>query len=385
MQTTIRNGRVLLPDGEIARTGVVLEDGRILSVGGAPDANGREIDARDLLVLPGIVDIHGDAFERQLMPRPGVHFDTGLGLLDSDRQILANGITTAFHGVTSSWEPGLRGREAMLDFLRAFDEVRPLLGCETLLHLRYETYNLDAVDEVEGWLAEGRVQMLGFNEHLALMTKNLDRYEKMSVYLNRTGLDRGDFIALLDGLRGRAGEVSAGIERLAAAARAHGVPMASHDDPDPETRRWFHDIGCRISEFPVDRATAEASVAMGDPVVLGAPNALRGKSHDKRITASEAVAAGLCGVLTSDYYYPAQLQAAFVLAAGDPAALGRCWELVSGGPARAAGLDDRGAIEPGKRADMVFVDDSVPRLPRAVATFVAGRPVFDTVGLGLLA
>ncbi|MDX1729628.1 MAG: alpha-D-ribose 1-methylphosphonate 5-triphosphate diphosphatase, partial [Aurantimonas coralicida] len=37
----------------------------------------RRLDAEGLLVLPGIVDIHGDAFERQIMPRPGVRFDVG--------------------------------------------------------------------------------------------------------------------------------------------------------------------------------------------------------------------------------------------------------------------------------------------------------------------
>ena len=69
-------------------------------------------DAGGYLVLPGIVDLHGDAFERQLMPRPGVHFAPVSALLETDRQLLANGSTTAYHGVTLSWEPGLRGIEA---------------------------------------------------------------------------------------------------------------------------------------------------------------------------------------------------------------------------------------------------------------------------------
>jgi alpha-D-ribose 1-methylphosphonate 5-triphosphate diphosphatase len=56
--------------------------------------------ADGLMVLPGIVDLHGDAFERQIMPRPGVHFALDLALADTDRQLVANGITTAFHAVT---------------------------------------------------------------------------------------------------------------------------------------------------------------------------------------------------------------------------------------------------------------------------------------------
>src|ERR1700677_2830770 len=109
MDITIEGGRVLL-EGRFEETTVRAGDGAIDAVGGAGRA-ARRIDARGLLVLPGVVDIHGDAFERQMMPRPGVHFATDIALLDTDRQVVANGITTVFHGVTWSWEPGLRGAD----------------------------------------------------------------------------------------------------------------------------------------------------------------------------------------------------------------------------------------------------------------------------------
>jgi alpha-D-ribose 1-methylphosphonate 5-triphosphate diphosphatase len=38
------------------------------------------------------------------MPRPGVRFDTMVALVDIDRQFVANGIITAFHALTYSWE-----------------------------------------------------------------------------------------------------------------------------------------------------------------------------------------------------------------------------------------------------------------------------------------
>ena len=66
-------------------------------------------DASGLLALPGIVDIHGDAFERQIQPRPATVFSHDIALADTDRQLVANGITTACHGLTFSWEGGLRG------------------------------------------------------------------------------------------------------------------------------------------------------------------------------------------------------------------------------------------------------------------------------------
>src|SRR5260370_2971394 len=107
-------------------TTIHLASGVISAVGSEAPAR-RRLDADGLLVLPGIVDIHGDAFERQMMPRPGVDFAMDIALLDSDRQAVANGITTVFHGVTWSWEPGLRGPENARTMLPRLDRLRPPL------------------------------------------------------------------------------------------------------------------------------------------------------------------------------------------------------------------------------------------------------------------
>src|SRR5215813_2313243 len=120
--------------GRVLRDGVFVEgdldiaaDGRI---GGDRSQRARCIDAEGLLVLPGIVDIHGDAFERQMMPRPRVHFPPDVALADSDRQAIANGITTVFHGLTWSWEPGLRGPENARAMLDAIERMRPRLAAD---------------------------------------------------------------------------------------------------------------------------------------------------------------------------------------------------------------------------------------------------------------
>lgn len=378
VRLTISNGHVLLPGCLFVEASITIEDGRIASVDhGSQLAEDEALDAGGLLVLPGIVDIHGDAFERQIMPRPGVTFPHDLALLETDRQLLANGITTAFHGLTWSFEPGLRGREAALRFMGEFEAVHPLLQCDTRVLLRFENCNLDALDEVEAWLQAGRIGLLAFNDHVEHMARHLERYDKMAGYLHRTGLTRESFIAMLEQVRGRAGQVPACVERLAAAAGRAGVPMASHDDPDPQTRAWYHGLGCRLAEFPLDARTAFAARELGDCVILGAPNALRGRSHDKRLTAREAIRAGLCDVLSSDYYYPALLHAPFALHREGCLDLGLAWQLVSRNPARAVGLDDRGAIEPGKRADLLLVDAAGGGLPRVLLALVAGKPAFS--------
>ena len=378
----ITGGRVLLPTGELADTDVVVDGGVIDGLGTA--GNGAAWDARGLLVLPGIIDLHGDAFERQIMPRPGVAFPMDVALQETDRQLASNGITTAYHAVTYSWEPGLRGRASVIAILDGLKTARPRLGTDTRFHLRFETYNLDAVDEVEGWLADGTVDLLAFNEHMLPMIRKARRGDTLSVQTGRASMNRADFVALLERLAARENEVPGAIARLAGVARANGIPMASHDDRLADERRDFNQHGCSIAEFPMTQVAADTAMSLGNPIVLGAPNVLRGGSHlhGEGITAAHEVRAGRCSVLCSDYYYPALPQAPFRLAANGDAGFAAAWRLISTNPAEAAGLTDRGRIEPGRRADLVLIDDHGGQGPaEVVATLVAGRPVHRTRAL----
>jgi len=102
---------------------------------------------------------------------------------------------------------------------------------------------------------------------------------------------------------------------------------------------------------------------------------VRGGSHTGWTRASDMIAKGLCSVLASDYYYPAQLLAAFRLAADGVLPLAQAWQLISSAPARAAGLTDRGELAEGQRADIILVDDKMRLRPRVVAVIAAGRLV----------
>jgi alpha-D-ribose 1-methylphosphonate 5-triphosphate diphosphatase len=375
MRMRIEKGRALI-NGRLEETSIHLDsDAGIITGIGTESSAERTIDASGLLVLPGIVDVHGDAFERQMMPRPGVGFPIDVALLESDRQALANGITTVFHGVTWSWEGGLRGAENARAILDGIERLRPRLGADTRYHLRHETYNLDAEPEIIAWLAGRRIDVIAFNDHMSSTVDASSRAHKLNQMVERAGVTREHFLAVVERTKRRANEVPASIERLAAAASANGVPLLSHDDTSPQQRRWFRALGCRLAEFPTTVETAEDAASHGDDIVLGAPNVVRGGSHTGWIDATEMIGRGLCSVLASDYYYPAPLLAAFALARQGVLPFAQAWALVSQTPASAVQLNDRGSIVPGRRADLIIVDASAAGQPRVVAAIVAGRVV----------
>src|SRR6056297_4303485 len=133
---TFEGAKVYLPT-EIAETNVTIADGRIVEIGGP--VKGTRIDARGQILAPALIDVHGDAFERQLMPRPGVYFPQEAAVIDTDRQLAANGIATAYHAITLGWEPGLRDIARGRDLMQAIQTLAPRLTVENRVQLRWET------------------------------------------------------------------------------------------------------------------------------------------------------------------------------------------------------------------------------------------------------
>ena len=402
MTQTFVGAEVYLP-GESAETTVTIEGDRIVEIGGA--VRGTEIDARGKILAPALIDVHGDAFERQMMPRPGVYFPTETALIDTDRQLAANGIATAYHAVTLGWEPGLRDVARGKELMQAMQAIAPRLTVENRVQLRWETFAFEALDVIDWALQGPLLPSVAFNDHTSMTMRAYDipiqdrafelspdfsiaslddeRMKKRTASkAHRAGLSEDAYIALLGQVWERRGDVPEMIAQVAGMARAAGAPMLSHDDTRAETRSFFRNLGASVAEFPMVMEAAEAARSGGDQIIFGAPNAVRGGSHIGSLGAGDMVGAGMCDALASDYFYPAMLAAVDRLDREKRADRLTLWSLVSGGPARAMGLEDRGVIVPGKRSDLVLVDWPEGHAPAIEGTWVAGRCAYRGIAAG---
>lgn len=390
----IEGAQVVFED-RIETTSVRIEAGLITGLDVARDG-ATVVQGRGRLLAPAFIDIHGDAFERQLMPRPGVTVPTEAALLETDRQLAANGIGTAFHALTLSWEPGLRSVDTGWKVVRALEALGNQLTIDNRLQLRWETFCDEAEPLIAHVLAGSDRPALAFNDHTTSMLLHQDvpvqdrpfdqadpypvtafdapRFvKKMQDQARRAQVTPEDYVALIRKAWDRRPEVPHQIARMAALARAHGAPMLSHDDSQPETRAYYRDLGSTLAEFPMHERVFLAARDAGDMIVLGAPNAMRGGSHLGSPGAAEMIKRGLCDILASDYYYPAMLGAVFRLLSDEVAPLPALWKLVSQNPAAAMGLRDRGRVLPGLRADLVLLDVPEGHAPAPIRTWVAGR------------
>ncbi|WP_123622008.1 alpha-D-ribose 1-methylphosphonate 5-triphosphate diphosphatase [Halorubrum sp. CSM-61] len=365
----IRNGRVVTPSGVVEDGRVVIAGDRIARVdrGGPSGSSGpTTVDADGRVVMPGIIDLHGDDIEHHRAPRAGADVDVRTALTAADRANLLNGVTTKFHAVAFEESPD-DGRT-----LRTAEEIAAEISREeyTLgdnrLHARCELADA-SVEAVEGVIERFGVDLLSVMHHAPgdgqyddeeferhyVEDRNWPAESVDDVIETRRSLDRDDR--------------DARIRRIADLARRAGVSLASHDDESPRDVERVAGHDADISEYPLTREAARRATDLGLDTVMGAPNLVRGGSLWDNLSARDAIDDGLVDVLCADYHPPSLLAAPFV---DTGESLSTRVNRVTRNPAEAAGLEDRGRIEVGARADLILVDpNGTPTVDRA---FVAG-------------
>jgi alpha-D-ribose 1-methylphosphonate 5-triphosphate diphosphatase len=358
------DAQVLGPEGLTTRD-LSIADGLIVD-----SAAGRKVNLSGYRILPGIVDVHGDGFERHLAPRRGAMKQLAEGIVAVEAELAANGITTAVLAQFVSWEGGLRSMDFADQVLSAIRDVRADTVTDLRPQLRFETHLLDdyagLVERIKAW----GVEYVVFNDHLphARLAEGRKPPRLVGQALKAQRNPEVHFQMLLD-LHARTADVPAALDKLTAELAEINVRMGSHDDQTSEQRAEWRARGAVISEFPETLEAAGAAKSGGDWIALGAPNLVRGGSHKGNASALELVTMGHCDALASDYHYPSPRRAALMLAASGVLDIAAAWHLVSAGPAAMLGLTDRGTLAAGLRADLVILDTA----DRVAATISGGR------------
>lgn len=338
-------------------------------------ADGRMIDLRGFWVLPGLVDLHGDGFERHLAPRRGMVRDLTASLPQVEMELASCGITTAWLAQFWSWEGGMRAPEFATRLAHALQDTSAERRIDLRMQLRLETHMTGDARAIEALIRETGIDYLVFNDHLPHDRLETGRTPpRLAGSALKAGRAPEAHHALMQALHEQAPEVPAFLARLATTLSRLGLHLGSHDDPDAQTRATFAQLGATISEFPTAKEAARAAREAGQTIIMGAPNVLRGGSHNRGgLAAEDLIAEGLVDALASDYHYPAMIGAALALVERGTLPLSAAWALISAGPATIMGLKDRGSLTEGKRADLVIFD---PETKQVIGCFAQGRPVW---------
>lgn len=355
-ETILTNAMLVLP-AEVVPGTLVLRDGRIAEVQPGRSQLSSALDCEGEHLIPGLVDLHTDNLERQVLPRANARWPSRSAMLAHDAQCAATGVTTVLDAICLGdlgFDPG-RGqtaRDAVLDMDALASHGA--LKCEHFLHLRCELPAPDLMPSLEPVAEHPRVVMVSLMDHSPGIGqyRDLERYKAMRI--RQKGLAVGDVDRRVEELleqrtRLREPQRRALLERFSPL----GMPLASHDDESAEQVAANAADGIRISEFPVDMAAARATRTHGVEVIGGAPNIVRGGSHSGNLAVSDLVREETLEALASDYVPSAMIEAAWRIAG--QIGLPRAVAMVTEAPARMARLADRGRLAPGLRADVARV------------------------------
>jgi alpha-D-ribose 1-methylphosphonate 5-triphosphate diphosphatase len=355
----LTNARIVLHDRVVHGT-LTVRDGRIESVHEGPDDTPGALDMAQDYLVPGLVELHTDNLEKQLLPRPGVLWPSArAALLAHDAQLVAAGITTVLDALSCGQYYEKSDRRTMLTLaLDALRELRPAghLRADHLLHVRCEISDPDLPRLFEPFRDMGEVHLVSLMDH----TPGQRQFVDLDAYRTYYGKDRQwtdeEFEAEMARMRDiQARFAGPHAEDILAWCRERGVPAASHDDATTAHVDWAHSRGMGISEFPTTMDAARRACELGLLTLMGSPNVVRGASHSGNVSVREVAAAGFLGGLSSDYVPASLLHAAWILHADVSLPLWDAVALVTANPARALGLSDRGRIESGLKADLVRV------------------------------
>ncbi len=354
---TVTNARIVTRD-EIVSGTVEVADGRFSAVGEGSVGSGAALDFEGDYLLPGLVELHTDNLERQFTPRPGVEWPAETAVLAHDSQLAAAGITTALDTVRIGGGDKARPKHltGMADAVKAAARWG-VLRAEHFLHLRCEVSSPGLMERFRPFMDDPMVRLVSLMDHTPGQRQFVDLDKHREYYQGRYGLNDDEMDDYVKAKQQAQQQFSARHRTMVVQAlEGRNIALASHDDATVEHIEESVRDGVAIAEFPTRLEAAEAARRHGLAVLMGAPNLVLGGSHSGNASALDLAVSGLLDMLSSDYVPSSTLQGVFLLRNGIPdMTLPRAARVATANPARAVGLEDRGEIAEGKRADFIRV------------------------------
>ncbi|HZD24873.1 MAG TPA: alpha-D-ribose 1-methylphosphonate 5-triphosphate diphosphatase [Alphaproteobacteria bacterium] len=377
-ELVLTNARVVTAEAEFDGT-VVLRGDEIVEVSDRPSGLSGAVDFEGDHLLPGLVELHTDNLERHVSPRPGVTWPPAHAILAHDAEVAAAGITTVLDALRLGTlrESGdfVRGARDLAGTINAL-QADGLTRAEHLLHLRCEVSCDGVAGDLGRFIGDPLLRLVSVMDHTPGQRQFADLEKYKEYYGGKYGFTDEELQRYLDqALAAQARNSAPNRRRIVELCALNGISLASHDDACREHVEEALDDGVVIAEFPTTEEAAAAAGKAGLHILMGAPNVMRGGSHSGNVSALELAQNGRLDILSSDYVPASLLQSAFRLAEQvGGIALPAAIATVSRNPARAVGLDDRGEIAVGQRADLL----RVRRTPQAAVVrevWRAGRRV----------
>lgn len=374
----LTNARIVTDDSVFSGSLHVVGE-RIVGLSKSPAAVAGAIDCDGDYVIPGLVELHTDNLEKHFTPRPGVRWHSRSACLSHDAQMAAAGITTVFDAVSLGDMIEGSARQANLEaMIHTVGEVadKGWFRAEHRLHLRCEVSSANILDAFNDFVRDARVGIVSLMDHTPGQRQFVHEGKYLEYYMGKYGFNDEQMAAFTKKQQEASAKYADPHRRtIAAACQGRNLILATHDDATLDHVEEAASLGIHFSEFPTTVEAARESHRRGMQVLMGAPNLVRGGSHSGNVSALELARLECLDVLSSDYVPASLIHAAFLLHHGPlaldlPAALAK----VAGNPARVAGLDDRGRIDVGKRADLVRVCDTGD-MPVVRAVWRQGRRV----------
>lgn len=361
----LKNANLVLAD-EVVKGAVLVRDGVIVDIDTGPAVAAGE-DMEGNYILPGLVELHTDHLESHYAPRPKVRWNPLAAVLAHDAQITTSGITTVFDALRVGMDDDADlSSDDMQNLAEAIDDAsrNDRLRADHFLHLRCEVSAPDCLESFAVFDGDERVRLVSLMDHAPgqRQFRKMDAYS--TYYQGKLKMSDEDFRIFCE-KRIAQSEANSGRHRqaLSAVCQDRGIVLASHDDATLDHVDEAIEQGIHVAEFPTTFEAAKASKDAGMSVLMGAPNVVRGGSHSGNVAARDLAEQGVLDILSSDYIPFSLIQSAFGLGdLVDGITLPQAVSMVSRNPAKAAGLEDRGEIAIGKRADLVrvCVDHHIP-------------------------